>query len=154
VIIVNTSHIGDEGLSITGEEDSSLLELDDPRTGVPTGPIKYSLHASMAGKDLVVMGTASVPVKGECGRCLEEAAAVIKASGICHHFEKVPDQEIDITNDIREDILMAMPVSLLCAPSCKGLCSQCGADLNKAKCRCKPPKDGPSAWDALDKLEI
>ncbi len=154
MIKINTSHIGEEGLSISGEEDSALLELSDLKFGVPAGPVKYRLTASMAGQDLVVIGAASVLMKAECGRCLNEASQEVVASGICHHFEKVPDQEIDLTMDIREDVLMAIPLSFLCSPDCKGLCPGCGADLNKAKCRCKPDKGGPSAWDALDKLGI
>ena len=154
MIKINTSHIGDEGLPLEGEEDSSILELSDLKLGVPCGPIKYRLHASMAGQDLVVMGKASVSMKAECGRCLEECSLEVAAKDICHHFEKVPDQEIDLTSDIREDVLMAVPLSFLCSPSCKGLCSHCGADLNKAKCRCKPDKGENSAWDALDKLGI
>lgn len=43
---------------------------------------------------------------------------------------------IDLDEILREQVFLALPTSLLCRQSCKGLCQQCGADLNKEKCSC------------------
>ena len=157
MIKVNTSHIGPDGLLLSGKENSALLELKDIRTGKATGHIDYKLSCSMAGQDLIVLGTAKVALTAECGRCLKEMDTFAEAKSICHHYEDMAENEVDITADIREDILVSLPQTFLCSKDCKGLCPQCGADLNEGKCKCKPKKGGddkPSAWGALDNLKI
>src|SRR3990170_2224603 len=41
------------------------------------------------------------------------------------------DFMIDLTPLIREEVILATPLSVLCRPDCKGLCPDCGADLNE-----------------------
>lgn len=51
---------------------------------------------------------------------------------------------------VSEDIYLSLPSRFLCKDDCKGLCPQCGADLNTEKCTCKAI--GDSRWDALKDL--
>jgi uncharacterized protein len=44
---------------------------------------------------------------------------------------------IDLDPIVREQVLLALPVSVLCKDDCKGLCSVCGQDLNEAECGCE-----------------
>ncbi len=44
--------------------------------------------------------------------------------------------EIDISKAIRDAIILARPMQLLCKEGCKGLCPNCGADLNRTTCKC------------------
>lgn len=44
---------------------------------------------------------------------------------------------IDLDPIVREQVLLALPVSVLCRDDCKGLCPQCGQDLNEAECGCE-----------------
>jgi len=63
-----------------------------------------------------------------------------------------PEQsEIDITEDIRETVLLAIPIKLLCKHDCKGLCPHCGANLNVESCTCAEEMIDPR-WEALKKL--
>lgn len=41
---------------------------------------------------------------------------------------------IDLDPVVREQVLLALPVSVLCRDDCKGLCSTCGEDLNVKDC--------------------
>jgi uncharacterized protein len=43
---------------------------------------------------------------------------------------------IDFTNEVQEQVLMEIPLKPLCSEGCKGLCSNCGADLNTGECCC------------------
>ena len=43
---------------------------------------------------------------------------------------------IDITEPLREGLLLAEPMQALCKPDCRGLCPVCGADLNDGDCGC------------------
>jgi uncharacterized protein len=60
--------------------------------------------------------------------------------------------EIDISADIREALLLMIPMKSLCTEQCHGLCSQCGANLNKEGCTCSQEKIDPR-WEALSKLK-
>jgi uncharacterized protein len=44
---------------------------------------------------------------------------------------------------IRQNLLLALPVSPLCDPHCQGLCPECGADLNKGPCSCQREEGDP-----------
>ncbi|WP_338865261.1 DUF177 domain-containing protein [Myxococcus stipitatus] len=44
---------------------------------------------------------------------------------------------IDLDPIIREQLLLAVPMNIVCKDDCKGLCSQCGTNLNEAKCQCE-----------------
>ena len=44
--------------------------------------------------------------------------------------------EIDISDVVRETILLAQPLNNICSPDCRGLCLKCGANLNDEECGC------------------
>ena len=46
-------------------------------------------------------------------------------------------QTLDISTDIRQEILLSYPVRFLCMDNCLGLCAQCGNNLNEGPCNCK-----------------
>ncbi|MCE9571609.1 MAG: DUF177 domain-containing protein [Deltaproteobacteria bacterium] len=50
-------------------------------------------------------------------------------------------ETIDLEPLIREQFVLAVPYAPLCREDCKGLCAQCGADLNTAPCACESPID-------------
>lgn len=158
MIIVNTSHITDAFLRVEGTESAEILELSGDAE--PAGEIRYELNASMAGQDLVVRGEASVPVKAECARCLGEVVRTLCAKDICIVRENVPAREVDITADIREELLLTMPSRFLCSEECKGICPGCGVNLNEKRCTCgkkkkgkKEPHPEESPWSVLDQLK-
>jgi uncharacterized protein len=45
---------------------------------------------------------------------------------------------IDLAEDIRQVVLLAVPLKLLCRDDCRGLCTSCGADMNGGPCACPP----------------
>jgi uncharacterized protein len=165
MIIVNTSHIlPDTPYLLDGTESSDVLELPadaDPPLA-PAGDIEYHLSAVMAGADLVVTGRASVPLATVCARCLDDIRVVIAVKELCFHFEKVRDMEIDLTDDVREELLLAVPSCFYCSPGCKGICPMCGTNLNHASCTCderraeEEERDAAmlSPWDQLDALKL
>ena len=55
---------------------------------------------------------------------------------------------IDLSEDVRQTVLLAVPLKLLCRPDCKGLCPRCGADLNSEPCTC-PAEEVDARWDGL-----
>ena len=164
MIKINTNHIGDLPLPVNGTEDSAILELPEDSGLTVNGKICYDLLATMTGMDLLVTGTARLDVIAECGVCLEQFPMELAVKDVCHLYENAEGQEINITEDIREDLLLALPLVLKCSPDCKGICAGCGANLNTEKCSCgkkkkkaksEPEKpDEPSPWDALSALKF
>lgn len=53
-------------------------------------------------------------------------------------FSYYDGDDIDIGDLIRQHLLMAMPISRVCNEMCRGLCPQCGRNMNKGGCKCQP----------------
>jgi uncharacterized protein len=60
--------------------------------------------------------------------------------------------EIDMTEVVREQVLLNVPEQVLCSEGCKGLCPQCGADRNLIDCKCEESEIDPR-WSALKNLK-
>lgn len=56
--------------------------------------------------------------------------------------------ELDAGPALREELLLALPDYPLCRPECRGLCPQCGTDLNEGDCNCVEAP-GDARWEAL-----
>jgi len=59
--------------------------------------------------------------------------------------------ELDLTEGLRESILLSLPMRFKCSENCRGLCDQCGANLNVETCSCRK-ESIDSRWDALRNL--
>jgi uncharacterized protein len=60
-----------------------------------------------------------------------------------------PDlHELDIADDVRQFVLLAVPQKILCKESCAGLCPRCGRNLNHERCNCTAKEIDPR-WDKL-----
>jgi len=57
-------------------------------------------------------------------------------------------QEVDMRESLRQSMILALPLKRLCHDGCRGLCPQCGADLNMEICNCSAHPDDPR-WDKL-----
>jgi uncharacterized protein len=58
---------------------------------------------------------------------------------------------LDLTEAVRQYLVMALPMKALCDEDCAGLCPSCGKDLNKGPCDC-PPREIDARWSELTKL--
>ena len=58
---------------------------------------------------------------------------------------------VDVTGFVRDALLLSVPYKPLCGNDCKGLCPDCGADLNEGPCGCVP-KTGDPRWGSLTGL--
>jgi len=63
----------------------------------------------------------------------------------------IDENEIDISKDIRDYIMLDKPMKIVCKKSCKGLCSECGTNLNFNQCSCTTEKIDPR-WAKLKEL--
>lgn len=82
---------------------------------------------------------------------LEGTAASFEVGAV--EEEAFEGREIDLGGLVREQVLLALPMSLLCREGCKGLCAVCGKDLNEAECGCERKPPDPR-WAALKDIKL
>lgn len=60
------------------------------------------------------------------------------------------EAELDLREAVREELLLGVPRFAECSPDCRGLCPQCGANLNADPCGCRRARD--PRWEVLSGL--
>lgn len=122
-------------------------------------------------KDIRLVGSLSTRLELACARCLDPVTLPVARSfdllyrpqGVDagHEELSVTDAEAEIgyyTGDgllleevLREQVLLSVPIKAVCREDCKGLCPQCGKNLNLGACSCGRPPD--VRWQALEGLK-
>jgi uncharacterized protein len=118
----------------------------------------------VAGGFLITVAT-NAKVYGPCARCLSEVALETRAE----QQEFAPTAKdgweesdlsafitgmiVDVASIAREAVVLSLPGQVLCSSSCLGLCPQCGHDLNRGQCECKPP-GSDERWGILKDLRL
>jgi uncharacterized protein len=128
-------------------------------------PIFGDLRAESVIEGILVTGGVSGSTVVECSRCLKKFDSSV-AVDLCelfvapgHELEgpeaddtyRVSGTEIRLEPMLRDAITLALPLHPLCRDDCKGLCAQCGADLNEGECSCVEDDTDPR-WAPLEKL--
>jgi len=153
-MIINIADIPEQGLKFKAEEPGETLGLGEADGFIPAGPVDCDLYAQVVDGELIVRGTLSVPVEARCARCTQFFSTTVTDSGFLRDFPDVLGvEEVDITEDIREAVILNLPYSPLCDENCKGLCVQCGKDLNGGPCGCQRREESGS-WGALNSLKL
>ena len=143
-----------EGIVFDGEEPAAILEIaDTPELSFPT-PVRYRLKASLVSGGVLVEGETWTGIAAQCGRCLERFETEVRATDLCHFYENVNEPELDVTEDLREDLLLLVPPNPICDEDCLGLCLKCGGNRNLKPCKCHEKKPGNPAWGDLDNLKF
>jgi len=157
---IKIRQLDNEGEMLDGTisaEDISL-KVTDPAIKLTFGDkVEYSLHVSSVSDGVLIAGKVELDINAECGRCLCQYKYRMVLDDICHFYEEVSCDDLDISDDLREDILIALPTKYLCGSECKGLCTMCGKNLNSDKCDCKQETDFDdevNPWSALDNLKV
>jgi uncharacterized protein len=68
-------------------------------------------------------------------------------------FEIDEHHHVDLTEAVRQALVVSEPMRPLCRAECAGLCNQCGADLNEGACAC-PEEPADDRWAALRALKL
>lgn len=71
-----------------------------------------------------------------CSRCLSNFDIDLKKNFKTSYPVSKNDVTIDLSQDIREEIMLDFPLKPLCRPDCKGICVKCGGNLNEGRCSC------------------
>ncbi|HUS17359.1 MAG TPA: DUF177 domain-containing protein, partial [Chloroflexia bacterium] len=138
------------------------LLLSEPLEGEERSIVARDVHGSVQftrlRAQIRVVGRAEAQVELQCGRCLEPFVATIEApldelfnqtidvvSGKPVEGPADPDDDsfaidqnhiLDLTEPVRQALLVALPMQPLHSENCKGLCPICGTNLNVTQCDC------------------
>lgn len=123
-----------------------------------TGPVHLEFDITRSENRYHVVGRVAASLELACSRCAESFAWPVNAEfdltylpqsanagegelevaeedlGVAYYDEET----IDLGQLMREQFYLAMPMKPLCSEQCKGLCPQCGANLNHGECGCEP----------------
>ncbi len=123
--------------------------------------LDYDLEVEVIGEGILAKGGVRIVVDCDCSRCLKPFEyALVFEDWACHLAlegeEKVviDGDSVDLTPQIREDIVLALPQHPLCDSNCNGLPGAVKSDEGKPSAT---PSGGPkpnSVWDKLDKLKL
>ena len=144
--------------------------VDEPAYYFQPKP-RAALHLDLEGSQVFLSGQIEASYRTSCSRCAEETtkslslpiSMVLKphAPGrrALDEDEDVSlsyyeGDEIDCGVIVEEHIILALPYTVLCSEECKGLCPQCGVNLNTATCSCKQPEFRDERFKVLERLKI
>ena len=139
--------------SAPGTTETHRVTVDDLRIADDielTAPITGLVRLSRTGRSILARAELKTAMAGTCGRCLTPVVTAIEVeleeealpsididTGLPVDTSAEPDalrltdhHELDLETPIREAISLAEPIAVLCRPDCRGLCPDCGVDLN------------------------
>jgi uncharacterized protein len=154
------------------EVDASALGFEDEYFTLPE-VARVKLRIGRSIETYSFKGSITCSVGGECCRCLErieesletDLRLLVQRKLASEEELKAVDEEeevmildpgaksVDLKTEIREALVLALPLRILCTPDCKGLCTQCGANLNQNVCNCSDKRDD-TRWAALKELKF
>ena len=147
-------------------EPGSKLELPEEQLTIRSD-VNVDLTIDRIGSLITARGDVSAVLVFSCARCLEpfelevtaEFAAVIRMGRNDYRLEDEEDTPVEFGDDwisftpsVRESLILATPMKPLCRDDCRGLCQQCGINLNESHCSC-PDKESDPRWGALKMLK-
>lgn len=129
---INVNRVPEEGLKLDGTYDPQLLDMARP-DAVPAAPISVTGLARKQEDELIVEVSARCVLECTCARCLTCFESVIKKHCL-FTYDVSTRHVVDITEEVREELLLDYPLISVCEPACRGLCPRCGENLNDSDC--------------------
>ena len=135
-------------------------------------PITASVEVQRILESYSINGDVRWRVSGECCRCLAPVTEDLEATfqvllqrkeASDDELEALDDQDdveivdpgtrkVDLAGRIQDLVVLELPLRAYCRQDCKGLCPQCGHELNSGPCECQSDAVDPR-WEALAKLK-
>ena len=137
-LVVDVSRLDPEGETLEGEVD--CIDLDEAFVK-PFGGVRYRLDLQVFGTELLVRGRLEQDFDLVCSRCGKDFDTTVKVEDYTISYEvdeKSP--EVDLTEDLRESIILNLPTYPVCDEACPGI-----------EQKTEMPKD--DRWGALDQLK-
>lgn len=118
-LTIDASRVSPEGEEITGEV--AAVDLDEEFVK-PFGGVRYRLNLQVFGTELLVRGHLEQDFDLVCSRCGKDFDDTVSVDDFTFSYEfgeKSP--EVDLTEDVRESIILALPTYPVCNETCPGV---------------------------------
>jgi len=157
---IKISNLADGRFEYLFEDNISKIEIGEPYSD----KFKTDIVLTKFGDQIILDAITGVNAKLICDRCAVNFEQMIKSSYRVVYLlknEEETDQynndivflhpdadKINISKDVRDFAMLAVPMKRLCKEDCKGLCFKCGKNLNEGKSNCESEKIDPR-WEPL-----
>jgi uncharacterized protein len=136
-------------MTLTVEEEQRALGRD-----LTVEYLRGTVRLTRTDRRLLAKGRIETEIAAECVRCLEpvklplevrfeELFTFLPANPADKTYHVGEDGFLNLEKPLHEQVLLATPMQTLCRPDCRGLCSQCGQNLNEGTCNCSHDADDP-----------
>ncbi len=156
---IRLSEILTHGVTVSSPVPLAQLGLAN-ETWWTDGPVRVNLIVTRESEVILVDGDISAALRFPCSRCLKECTYAVNSAV---HVSLVPADEdeksdgahqlqadeleqlyyreggVETDDMVRDQLLLSIPMRVLCRPDCRGLCASCGKNLNEGSCGCPPP---------------
>lgn len=136
-------HISIERLKNTpGIEQSFRFTKDAAHLGLKEDGVEFAepldirLTAKYSNGKVFLNGSLRTKVVQACSRCLQSFSFLLK-SFFQEEAEVGEETVLNLAELVREIVLLELPLKPLCHELCKGLCANCGSNLNEKQCDCR-----------------
>lgn len=158
-MLLNLSGVFAGSESLPFEYEMDLSDLEFSGCSSLKKPVKIKGVAKNRAGVVFIELTAEYTISAPCDRCAADIerkeslpltyVVVQETEGEdTEDFVVAEDQKVDLDPLVRDDIVIRYPSKLLCSPDCKGLCPNCGKNLNEGDCDCAKEQTDPRL-DAL-----
>lgn len=154
-----------ELFSLDGKAKDYRLQLDMEVYKAPDGDYEILrkepvlLHIrNMGGRKLSVEGSTALSLSIPCSRCLEAVEVPFRLDILAElDMDKTEEERareldeqpyikgyhLDIDQLVSNELLLNLPMKVLCREDCKGICNRCGKNLNHGTCSCDRSSPDP-----------
>jgi len=127
--------IPEGGIELTDKIKPEALLIDSEGISF-IKPIDVKAKISKSGSEIFADISLKAPVEYTCGKCLSKFEGVF-AKKFNMIQEVKPAEIVDLDDEIRQEIVLDYPMKIVCKAECKGLCPNCGQNLNTGECDCE-----------------
>lgn len=173
-VLFNVSQLLQEpiGAERTYDVDETVAGVDEDGASLE---VRGWVRLLRTNRGLLASGELDALTRGACGRCLRPVETPVHVTIEEEYlptvdvttgqplprqgdkdgafFEIDAHHHVDLTEAVRQALVVNEPMRPLCRPDCAGLCNQCGADLNEGPCAC-PAEPADDRWAALRGLKL
>jgi len=138
-LLIDVARLDPQGENLEGEVD--IVDLDEEFVK-PFGGVRYRLNAQVFGTELLVRGHLEQDFSLVCSRCGKDFDDTVSVDDFVTSVQIGEEtQEVDLTDEARECIILALPTYPVCDEACPGI-----------EQKTVMPED--DRWGALDQLKV
>lgn len=126
--------IPEGGIELTEKIQPEALLIDTEGISF-VKPVDIKANVLKAGAEIFADIALEAPVEYTCSKCLSKFEGIFKKKFNLIREVK-PAEIVELDDEIRQEIILDYPMKIVCKVGCKGLCPNCGQNLNTGECDC------------------